>query len=333
MSEYDPASSKLQFEVVPYVPDGGGGSLAATLQLISILSSVGILLGYVVSLIGQYIYLVVIFPALMGLAVGWFGAKTIARYKVRKDLSCAVAGFAAGCLCFLTMHYANFLRFEDGMKQVPEGIREIARKIDELSAAGDKVPPETRDVIAKFRAHPDALKSCRVNGFLSYMDLQAHEGVTLTPTHGGGKGINLGYFGSIIYWIVEGLILACIAAGIMRHEASKPFCVDCSCWKQETILLETIVLAKQILGPLKQGDLAAVEDLLRNPGSNNAKPGTFSRISICTCPECDTISSFEVKVDHVTINNGQQNAKRTAQITYPADALEPLKSIALRLNH
>ena len=331
MSANDPVPSRLQFEVTPYVPDGGGGSLAAALQLISILCSVGILLGIAVSFIGQFFYLVLFFPILMGLAVGWFGAKTIARYKVRKERTCAVAGFAAGCLCFLTVHYTDYLRFEGQMEQVPEDIRQIARNIDALSAAGDKVPQEIRDVITKFRADPEALKHCRVNGFLSFMDLEARNGVTLTSTHGGGKGNNLGYYGSIIYWIVEGILLAAVAAAIMRTQASKPFCADCVCWKHEAVLLETPVLSDQILPSVKQGDLASLEHVLQNPGIAKVKRGVFTRISTCVCPECDAIASFEVKVDRVTINNKQKNATRAAQITYPVEALEPLKSIASRL--
>ena len=320
-----------RFDVTPHRSDGGGASLAGILQLISILCSVGILLGLIVGFISQWLYLIVIFPIFMGLAVGWVGEKTIERYKIRKPWACGFAGFAAGCLCCLTMHYTGYQRFESSMDEVPPEVREIARHIDEVAAAGDQVPQEVRDLVKQLRADPKALAALQVNGFWDYMKLQAKEGVTITEVGKGGNGLNLGYEGSFIYWGVEALILAAVAFGLMRNAAARPFCVDCQLWKTETPLIETTCPPKPIVDAVRSGDLAALEQVLTKLDPKKCKVGQSTRISTCVCTSCETDQTVEVKVSKVVVSNGHPTESKLVQICYPGESLEALRALAMRV--
>ncbi len=343
MSTDAPVPMPSRFDVMPHKPDGGGGSFAGALQLTAILGSVGILLGLAVSFLSQWIYLILLFPLGMGFLLGLVGAKTIERYKIRKPLICGIAGFAAGCFCFLAMHYLDYRRFESHLSEVPEEIRAIAQNIDRLEAQGfpaakiegeaedeqakqtrQAVEQEIRDVITQLRAAPDQLAALQVNSFWDFMDLQAKEGVTLSRAGHGGNGINLGYVGSFIYWCGEALIVAVMALAIMMTSASQPFCRQCDCWKREIPLIGSPVDPHVVAESVQQGDLAALEQTLTTNAPQTNKPQLFTKISAAICANCESASPVEVKVVKVKTNSkGETSDSTVAHISYPGEALEP----------
>lgn len=334
MSTDSPVNAPLpqRFDVVPYTSDGGA-TLAGLLQLASILCSVGILLGLIIGFVSQWIYLIVIFPLLMGALVGWVGKKTIERYKIRRPMTCAIAGFAAGCLCFLTMHYCEYLIFESHLDSVPVEVRNIARHFDQAAAEGQNADEWSRDVIKRLRDDPKMLETLQVDGFPDYMELQARHGVTISEVGKGGNGLNLGYVGSYIYWCVEAVLLALIALGIMKQAAGLPFCVDCHSWKTDSPLIEVACTSKDIEAAVRQGDLAELERTITAPDPKKIKAGQSTKILTCVCANCESPQTMEVKVSRVSIVNGQKAEGVALMVSYPIEALDPLHEMVARITN
>lgn len=321
-----------RFDVSPYKSDGGS-SLAGSLQLFSILCSVAILVGLIVSFISQWQYFIIVFPLLMSLAIGWVGAKTIERYKMRQPWICGIAGVAAGLLCCLTMHYADYQRLKSQMADVPAQIRDFARRPDQVGARNDQPPQDVADLIRQFGANPKFFAALRVNSFWDYVKFRADEGVTIRKVGNGEKGMNLGYEGSFVYWGLEAFLLAAMALVMMRDAASRPFCTDCDLWKTETTLMETTCAPKPIVAAIRQGDLDTLEKVLTSIDSKRCKDGQSTRISTCVCPNCETEQTVEVKVSKVVIYGKRPNVSTLAQISYPGESLAAITSLARRVQY
>ena len=72
-------------------------------------------------------------------------------------------------------------------------------------------------------------------GLFGFIDIRAKEGVVIAGK-GGGKGMNLGYVGSYIYFGVEFLFVVGICGVALFAFAQAPFCTECNTWKKERAL-------------------------------------------------------------------------------------------------
>ncbi|MGH7174448.1 MAG: hypothetical protein ACRELG_29630, partial [Gemmataceae bacterium] len=152
-----PSPPPPRFQTQPYVPDGNFPPLGLALTLGGGLMA-AVLVGFLASVIGQWFYLVVLFPLLIGLALGGVGMAFIKIGKLRSPLLAGVAAGLSGIMAMGTMHYVNYQRF--------------------LDAVAEALPIERADL---------------ENGinFAKYLDLNAKEGVTIgrAAAHK-DKGIN-----------------------------------------------------------------------------------------------------------------------------------------------
>jgi hypothetical protein len=310
------------FPVRPYVPDGGM-SLGGALQLVGTLGLAGIILGGVASWISRFFYLVLLFPIGIGLCLGWVGCGCIRAFKIRRPLTCGVAGFVAGCLAMLSMHSFDYRHFEATLAAEAaddlELLRTIARNARQIEADPSGIPEEERaqvlEFIGEMEKDPQLRRALLVDSLWSYLDFAAHQGVELK--RGAGHGINLGYWGSYIYWGIEALIVAGIAFGVMKGAAAEPFCGDCLAWK-----------AAAAWGPLSHPD--AVEQSLREGRveqfeSDPAAMGEQVVVTAFRCPTCEDAGEIDVRVERLTVNSkGEVQRKQTLQVTYPAEAYSVL---------
>ncbi|MGH7223970.1 MAG: hypothetical protein ACRELF_12135, partial [Gemmataceae bacterium] len=196
-----PSPPPPRFQTQPYVPDGNFPPLGLALTLGGGLMA-AVLVGFLASVIGQWFYLVVLFPLLIGLALGGVGMAFIKIGKLRSPLLAGVAAGLSGIMAMGTMHYAEYQRF--------------------LNVLAEKLPVN-RDQLQ------DNIS------FATYIDFMAKQGVTIgrVVQRGNDKGMNLGHIGSYIYWLVEMLVVAGIVWVMMRKAAAAPFCVGCNAWKDE----------------------------------------------------------------------------------------------------
>src|SRR5262249_8509816 len=143
-------------------------------------------------LVKKWLFLVIVFPLLIGLGEGGACLVGIRVGKLRHPALACVLGIFGGILTMFFVHFFFFLFF--------------------------------RNAIAPGTA------------FARFLNDLASVGVTISRTTGGGSGMNLGYVGTWIYWIVEVLIVAGVSGAFCWIWARRPFCTRCNTWKTSRVL-------------------------------------------------------------------------------------------------
>lgn len=311
-----------RFEVREYCADGGF-AFGSLLQLCGGLGVVGIILGAIAHFVGQYFWFILIFPALIGLGVGGAGAVLLRKLRVRNPIICSFAGLAAGVFAMTTMHYLDYRAFNDrmagamGAEQL-DFIRQVAVNIEQFQQDRENLPEDLQLLVDDLLADPEALKVFQVNSFPAFMNYSAELGVELS--HRGRKGMNLGYTGSIIYWLVEMLIVAGLGFVLMSSAAAQPFCVACHEWKKEKEYGPIPPLCNP-QESLKEGRV------LKYPirGDNDpVQPGDWN-VQLWTCDDCEGESGVDVILRLISIDDNKVvQYKDVEKISYPAEAVAPL---------
>jgi hypothetical protein len=300
--------SDLKFDTVPYQPDGGF-SQAGFGMLLALSMVAGVGLGWLASFIGQWFYLILVFPIAIGLVLGFVGVLGIKLGKVRKPLLGGVAGFFGGCVAMVGMQYFDYLRFE--REELPRIRDELIREMRvHRPARGQPVPEPTLDEVRQ---------AIGVENFFDYVDSVAEQGVKLTRA-GRGGGINLGYVGTYIYWAVELLIVAGLAFLIGASAASEPFCQECNLWKESKKL-------GTFQAPPGQPPTAVAEVLTsgavgRLAEFQPAPEGGNLLLTAAVCPHCRSAGYVDVKLEHITVNSkNETQTNQLAHVTYPGAVL------------
>jgi hypothetical protein len=277
------------FKVRPFTPDGGSSHSGAVITLaLSVVAAA--LCGYLASLLGQETYVVVIFPGMIGLGVGaavWYGLR---QGKVRDPSIGALAGLIGGIVAMVTMHYFDYEHFLDVL---------------------DKEKPGSGRVFQER------------TGFVGFMNMQAKAGVTLVSTRAANKdrGINLGYGGTILYWLAEVGIVLGIVVVMGRQGASNPFCVACEQWKKEILLRTLHVSPQRAKSAIMRGDvLALFERALLSEGA-----GETCKLKAYVCPRCADQGDVEIALVHECKNEkGETQRTELIKTTYPGTVIRAL---------
>ena len=305
------SAGAVRFQVQPYKPDTGF-ALSGMAMLLSSLAIVGAALGFVAHFISQYFWLIILFPALIGGALGAVGARMTRQGRVRNPWIGGLAGFLGGALAMLLMHYFDYRTFKD------DTVGKLHPDIVELAKAP---PAEQQRQLAPLNAEDRsnvelALRAARVDGFGSYLDFNAHVGVQINKaTSGKDKGLNLGYYGSYTYWAIEVLIVAGITFAMVRKATATPFCRDCDQWKNAKVLGGFTGDATAAAAAVNAGDLSA----LATAGPATGGP---AQLTVACCDACVGRGSIDVQLDALTVDaKGNTSTKTLAHATYPAAAL------------
>ncbi len=312
--------SHVRFDATPYVPDGGFGVVGLVMLFLG-LAVAGVVMGVITFYVSKLIYFILVFPMVIGVVIGGIGAFLVKRGKVRSPWVAGAAGLLAGILAMLTVHflqYRSFLDEREAMFQENPLFKNVGKQGRQLmmniNLAG--APAAQRDLIKRHMA---------VESFTDYIDYAAHEGVTIQ--HGAGRqgGMNLGYYGTYIYWIVETLIVACIVFGMTRKPAQEPFCTLTNDWKVarcgDNFLVPIEVGSATAAAALKEGDLGKLAEI-KAQGANSTGHTEPVRLYVLASPNHFEQCMLEAKlVKFVTGKQGKQEEKELAVATYPASAL------------
>ncbi len=310
--------SHVRFDATPYVPDGGFGVVGLVMLFLG-LAVAGIVMGVITFYVSKLIYFILVFPMVIGVVIGGIGAFLVKRGKVRSPWVAGAAGLLAGILAMLTVHFLQYRSFLDEREVALAGnmIMKNAGKQGRNLMLNLAVPagPE-RDRIKR---------ELDVESFPEYIDFAAHEGVTIQ--HGAGRqgGMNLGYYGTYIYWIVEALIVGCIVFGMTRKPAQEPFCTLTNDWKVahcgDNFLVPIEVGSATAAAALKEGDLGKLAEI-KAQGANSTGQTEPVRLYVLASPNHFEQCMLEAKlVKFVTGKQGKQEEKELAVATYPASAL------------
>lgn len=307
-----------RFNVSPYRPDGGFAMSGVTL-LLSALAIAGAILGYLAHLVSAYIYLIIMFPILIGLGLGVIGTRMIKQGRVRNPLFGGLAGFLGGVLAMAMMHYFDFEKFkaqQPPLSQLPPKIAEVAQlpTAQRTQWIQANVPAEDREDL------DNALRSVNVKTLFDYMDLSARYGVEIKRTTGSSKdkGLNLGYTGTYIYWMVEVLIVALVTWGMLKSAAAEPYCAPCDQWKEQKVL--GVLPGSQAAGmAVASGNLGAMAAL--DPHGQG-----IVRVTAACCKGCVGKGHIDVKAELITADRkGKEKTQTVAHVSYPPEAMVPLQ--------
>ena len=283
-------------------------------------SVAAIVIGLLAGFISQWFYLIILFPILMGGAIGAAGSFGVKKGKVRMPLVCGGAGFLAGCLAVLAMHYYEYHSFETAMQQVPDGVRMVAKNFDKFQASRDELPPEIKQLVEEIGKDPETRQALAISGFMEHVDFKAKQGVTLSKAGQGGKGLNLGYIGSYIYWFAELILIAFVSYSVTHSAATQPFCVECENWKNAERLGRFSSTSEAARAALESGNLAEFAAGIGDGG--DLYPTVFR------CSKCLSHAPIELQLTRVTVNaKGESSEAQICMVTYPGEAFEVFEQL------
>ena len=299
------------FTARPYSPEGGF-PLDGLIMLLVALAVSGVALGLAAHYVGKLIYLILIFPAAIGAGLGFIGQSMVQRGHIRDPWVGAAAGLLGGVFAMFVMHYANYLEFRAA----------VADKVPaQVLALGDE---DLRALLVEEGAddpEQSFLAIRAMTSFPSFVKLQAKQGVEIS--NHGSKGLNIGYWGSLIYWLIEILLVAGIALAMMRERASMPYCAACAAWKKH----------RPIAAISGDGGLArtAVETGDVNQLAASAPvAGGLGRVMLhgAQCATCKgSRSSLELKlIETIVQKKGEAKTKTLAHASWPGEALAAVEA-------
>lgn len=198
-------------------PDAKTGRNILGIVVLFLLTLVsGGVIGVVTFGISRIIYLILIFPAFMGIAGGLILHKAIKQFKLNIPLIGIVFGVLMGLSIYGTFHYAEYLNFKS---EAREYLNE--QLIAEFG--------QTDSQIVNVLFNEILLEETGYTGIVGYIMVMASEGVSIGRVFS-GSSMNLGTFFSYIYWLVEFLLIAGVSVSMGKAAASEPFCDFCDDW-------------------------------------------------------------------------------------------------------
>lgn len=308
------------FDVHPYQPDGGYSSLGSALCIVMALIAAAIM-GFVTSWIGQHFYLIILFPIGVGVVVGFTLNLAIRLGKVRSPWLGGVAGLMGGALSTVMMLFFDYQRQLSQVAQVDPQVWDRVELFEKLGM--DKQKPRDMEQ-AEWNEWKLLIKVRKVDTFLKYIDYAAEEGVSIG--RGSSKGFNLGYYGTLIYYGVEMLIIGFVAFAIGRSAAAEPYCTACNQWKVSKQLSDFVIRADRVnewLDAIRLGTPLPRKDF----DVFNAEGARYVT-TLYRCPACGNSNPVDVKVEEVTIGNkGQEQKAEKVFVTYPGEAEPVLEAL------
>jgi len=288
-----PLKPSLRLEAAPYQPEGGFSPLGVLVVFACVILGAGGL-GYGVSWVRQWFYIILVFPFLIGVVLGILGAIGIYMGNVRNLALATLIGLFGSCLSLLAIHYFDYERFR---------ATAAAEKAAQAKKGAVQVPP----------ANP------REVSFPEYLDLRATEGI---PVHFRRIHFNLGYVGTYIYWFVEIVIVSVLVIAIMRGCAADPFCAQCQSWKDKRSLGTLTMAPETAVRIFGKGEMVRLADHDFPHGDGQIQ------ITAWVCKECGPDAPVDVKLDQVTKNaKNEEETSELAYLTYPGKALPILESL------
>jgi hypothetical protein len=278
------APPQPRFDTEPYRIANGGP--AGILLFLVGLPAVGLVIGLLTSVPGQWIYLPVLFPIGMGVLAAFAGRWLLRATGARSPVFLWTATVLTAVVMMVGVHYGDFLF--------------------ELKAADAKIPGILQVGVSDPRY------------FGRYMETLARRGFTVTVARMGvAHDIHFNYAGTYLFWVAEAGIAGAIIFLMLRPVAGASFCGECRRWIPDRVLGKLPdgppVRAG---GPLRGGRLLTLLEQAEPDGELGLM------VLAAVCPSCGPGPTIDVGVARVTREpNGEKVANYFYRVRYPADVL------------
>ena len=225
-------------------------ALAEFMATILLVALAGVLAGIIAAIFSQLIYMVLVFPLLMGFAGGRVITGGIQMAKIRKAPQMILLALVAAITIYGTYHYGRYiaLQIETSFTMFPGFSEATADK--HLSAAKALV-----DYALK--------KETGLSGFAGYMLFKAKEGVSIGRWYHSDR-LNLGPVLTWGYWVLEFGMIFYVTFLTGKNLINRAFCEYCGNWYgRERHLGGTRMANKSALtGLIEQKDFIQIGRLL-----------------------------------------------------------------------
>lgn len=264
-------------------------SLKGVLLLFGALLPVGIVIGGIASFVSRFIYLIIVFPALMGVTAGIFINGIVAKEKIRSTFVLIAAGIFSAILIFGSMHFFDYLQFRNS------AAKEIQAQV--IAESGETAPEENVQAYIDYVL----VEETGFSGLIGFFLLEAKEGVSISRVGVGGSdnGINLGAI-TWLYWLAEMGLIGWMSVAPSYKLTKDLFCEHCDTWVAEGEHIGGVQpeLFKQAVELIRYKDFVGLAQMLR---SDTSLPSIefYKR----TCKTCNT---FPLYITASVISSGKQ---------------------------
>ncbi len=258
----------------------------------------GAAIGGLTFLVDKLVYLVCLFPIIMGFAGGFLISQACRLGKVRNPWVALAAGILMGVVIYGAYTFFTYLGFREQV------YTELVNQYGDVSRADVE---EYIDIsLEEMYGQP---------GMVGYLSMMAEEGVQIGrvgSSSSSSSQINLQNEGAWIYWGLELLVIVVVSAILGRQQATQPFCESCDEWidKEETLGLLTQEAAGQGMQMAKSGALRALGEMCLDLATPIAAR-SWVLVQVAACKRCMS-SDARLSFKQVTLNKKNQAESRVA---------------------
>ncbi len=249
--------------------------------LLSILG--GLVMGFAFGIVCSFVYLVIVFPILIGFLGGYIITEN-AKYMKTRNVSLIIStSVLTAVVLFAAIFYTRFM-----------GVQVIT-SLKTFGGLSDK-----NLMAAKVLVNYALEKDTGYPGFVGYVLFKAKQGVSIGRVFR-SDSLNLGPVFTWLYWLAELGAITYITIFKGKEIASKQFCEFCNSWYAGKKHIGGVPAAKaaEIVNLIKQNDYVGVGKALEeNPEMPSAE------FYLQSCTSCDKNISF-LSVTKVSRRNGK----------------------------
>jgi hypothetical protein len=234
----------------------------------------GAAIGILVSLLSNLVYLILVFPLLMGLMGGAIAARVVHIGKIRNPPVAILAAAAMGVIIYGSMWAADYVQARNMIKE------------DVLAQS-----PGTSQASLEAAIDTFLQKNTGQTGFIGYILVRDQEGESIGRIGSSDQEpLNLGPVFSWVYWGLELVIILWGAIRSARRAAYEPFCEACGRWYEKPQQLGSLGASrsKEVMGLVDNGQFVKLgEELQANPALPNV--AVFMAASGNDCTDGDVL--------------------------------------------
>jgi hypothetical protein len=183
---------------------------------ILVMTFVGVLIGVITSIVSHLIYLVFLFPIIIGFLGAMSIHSTVNKAKIWKTSQGIFLGVVMALVIYGAYHYSNYLAFR---------LQMIVLMNAEISEAAGEPSAEVANIFTDYALKEETGHS----GFIGYMMYKASRGLSIGKMFRAST-VNIGPVLTWLYWLAEIVAVAWITSRAGKIASSEPFCEHCNAW-------------------------------------------------------------------------------------------------------
>lgn len=180
----------------------------------------GIVLGLLLGFVGQFFFLVGIFPALVGIAGGYVLAQAIKKFKMPNKAVAILIGTLMAVMIYGSYTYFDYLQFQNQL-------------YDAMVTFGDPTLYIFKDMDKATLTNFLLQETTGSTGLIGYWKSTVNAGISIISMGGMGSNFPFNPLWSTLYLISEFLLIAGFAIKGAWERVNRPFCSGCEAWYDE----------------------------------------------------------------------------------------------------